>query len=161
MSVSLIATLVFVDKTPQPARKTSITEPLRALRHQGLAVMSVTALLYNWGFFALLAFTPFPTHLGIHELGYVFTAWGVPVAIFAVFVAPRAHQSAHPSRGLRGAPGPGHARPPEAGHRGPQFLNLAGEFGDPARVVVRRPGLGDLTDPADLLVQRLQAAAHG
>jgi MFS family permease len=29
-------------------------------------------------------------HLGIHQLGYVFTCWGVLVAIFAVFVAPRA-----------------------------------------------------------------------
>jgi MFS transporter, ACDE family, multidrug resistance protein len=92
MSISLIATLVFVDRTPRPKRKTSITEPLRALRHRGLAVMSVTALLYNWGFFTLLAFTPFPMHLGIHELGYVFTAWGVLVAIFAVFVAPRAQR---------------------------------------------------------------------
>jgi MFS transporter, ACDE family, multidrug resistance protein len=92
MSISLIATLIFVDRTPQPKRKTSITEPLRALRHRGLAVMSVTALLYNWGFFTLLAYTPFPMHLGIHELGYVFTAWGVLVAIFAVFVAPRAQR---------------------------------------------------------------------
>jgi MFS transporter, ACDE family, multidrug resistance protein len=92
MSISLIATLVFVDQTPRPKRKTSITEPLRALRHRGLAVMSVTALLYNWGFFTLLAFTPFPMHLGIHELGYVFTAWGVLVAVFAVFVAPRAQR---------------------------------------------------------------------
>ena len=51
--------------------------------------MSLTALGYNWGFFTLLAFTPFVMHLGIHQLGYVFTGWGVMVAIFAVFVAPR------------------------------------------------------------------------
>jgi ACDE family multidrug resistance protein len=51
--------------------------------------MSITALGYNWGFFTLLAYTPFPMHLGIHELGYVFTGWGIMVAIFAVFVAPR------------------------------------------------------------------------
>jgi MFS family permease len=92
MSVSLVATIAFVDKTPQPPRKTSITEPLRALKHRGLAVMSVTALCYNWGFFTLLAYTPFPMHLGIHELGYVFTGWGFLVAIFAVFVAPRAQR---------------------------------------------------------------------
>jgi MFS transporter, ACDE family, multidrug resistance protein len=92
MSISLIATLAFVDQTPQPKQKTSITAPLRALRHRGLAVMSVTALLYNWGFFTLLAYTPFPMHLGIHQLGYVFTGWGVLVAIFAVFVAPRAQR---------------------------------------------------------------------
>ncbi|HTZ27394.1 MAG TPA: MFS transporter [Streptosporangiaceae bacterium] len=92
MSISLIATIAFVDKTPQPKRKTSITEPLRALRHRGLLVMSLTALCYNWGFFTLLAYTPFPMHLGIHELGYVFTGWGILVAIFAVFVAPRAQR---------------------------------------------------------------------
>jgi MFS transporter, ACDE family, multidrug resistance protein len=92
MSISLIATIAFVGRTPQPERKTSVTEPLRALRHRGLLVMSLTALCYNWGFFTLLAYTPFPMHLGIHELGYVFTGWGVLVAIFAVFVAPRAQR---------------------------------------------------------------------
>jgi MFS family permease len=92
MSISLIATIAFVDKTPQAKRKTSITEPLRALKHRGLLVMSLTALCYNWGFFTLLAYTPFPMHLGIHELGYVFTGWGILVAIFAVFVAPRAQR---------------------------------------------------------------------
>jgi len=81
MSVSLIATIAFVDRTPRPPRRTSITEPLRALRHRGLAVMSVTALCYNWGFFTLLAYSPFPMHLGIHELGYVFTGWGVLVGV--------------------------------------------------------------------------------
>src|SRR6202011_346836 len=90
MAVALIATMVFVEPTPLPARRTSLLEPLKALRHRGLATMSVTALLYNWGFFTLLAYTPFPMHLGIHQLGYVFTGWGVMVAIFAVFVAPRA-----------------------------------------------------------------------
>jgi ACDE family multidrug resistance protein len=88
MAISLVATLVWVEETPPPKRKTSITEPLKALRHRGLAIMSITALGYNWGFFTLLAYTPFPMHLGIHELGYVFTGWGILVAIFAVFVAP-------------------------------------------------------------------------
>jgi MFS transporter, ACDE family, multidrug resistance protein len=90
MSVSLVATMLFVEPTPRPIRRTSILEPLRALRHRGLATMSLTALGYNWGFFTLLAFTPFAMHLGIHQLGYVFTGWGALVAIFAVFVAPRA-----------------------------------------------------------------------
>jgi MFS transporter, ACDE family, multidrug resistance protein len=89
MAISLIATIAFVTNTPRPARPTSIMEPLRALRHRGLATMAGTALFYNWGFFTLLAYTPFLMHLGIHQLGYVFTAWGVLVAIFAVFAAPR------------------------------------------------------------------------
>src|SRR6202034_1519204 len=85
---------------PQPTRKTSITEPLRALKHRGLLVMSLTALCYNWGFFTLLAYTPFPMHLGIHELGYVFTGWGILVAIFAAFVAPRAQRRFGPPKSL-------------------------------------------------------------
>jgi MFS family permease len=89
MAISLVATMIFVEPTPKPARKTSILEPLRALRHRALLIMSITALGYNWGFFTLLAYTPFPMHLGIHQLGYVFTGWGIMVAIFAVFVAPR------------------------------------------------------------------------
>ncbi|MGH9094107.1 MAG: MFS transporter [Acidimicrobiales bacterium] len=89
MSISLIATFVLVSPTPRPEHHTSILAPLRALRHRSLATMSVTALFYNWGFFTLLAYTPFPMRLGIHQLGYVFTGWGVLVAVFAVFVAQR------------------------------------------------------------------------
>src|SRR3984893_8222032 len=92
MGVSLAATIAFVKGTPRSARPTSIMEPIRALRHRGLATMSATAFFYNWGFFTLLAYTPFLMHLGIHQLGYVFTGWGVLVAISAVFVAPRAQR---------------------------------------------------------------------
>ena len=89
MGIALAATIAFVQGTPRLSHPTSVLEPIRALRHRGLATMSVTALFYNWGFFTLLAYTPFLMHLGIHQLGYVFTGWGVMVAIFAVFVAPR------------------------------------------------------------------------
>ncbi|TAN31054.1 MAG: MFS transporter [Actinomycetota bacterium] len=89
MAVSLIATLVLVEKTPVPTKRTSLADPIKALKHKGLRTMSITALCYNWGFFTLLAFTPFPMHLGIHQLGYTFTGWGVMVAIFAIFIAPK------------------------------------------------------------------------
>ena len=89
MAISLVSILVLLDATPRPSRKISVKEPVTCLRNRGLAIMSFTALCYNWGFFTLLAYTPFPMHLGIHQLGYTFTAWGVLVGIFAVFVAPR------------------------------------------------------------------------
>ncbi|HEV3293194.1 MAG TPA: MFS transporter, partial [Streptosporangiaceae bacterium] len=89
MAIALIATLVLVDKTPKPAYRTSILDPLRALRHRGLLTMGLTALCYNWAFFTVLGYAPFPMNLNTHQLGYVFTGWGVLVAIFAVFVAPR------------------------------------------------------------------------
>lgn len=87
MAIALVATVVFVDSTPRTA-PTPISAPLKALRHRGLLTMSLTALCYNWGFFTVLGYSPFPMKLGIHQLGYVFTAWGVLLAIFAVFVAP-------------------------------------------------------------------------
>jgi hypothetical protein len=51
--------------------------------------MGLMALLYNWGFFTMLGYAPYPMKLDAHELGLVFTGWGVLVALFAVFFAPR------------------------------------------------------------------------
>jgi MFS family permease len=89
MAIALIATVVLVERTPKPARKTSLSAPLRALRHRGLLTMSLTALCYNWGFFTVLGYAPFPMNLSPIGLGLVFFGWGVLVAIFAVFGAPR------------------------------------------------------------------------
>ncbi|MER7791159.1 MFS transporter [Streptomyces sp. NPDC097640] len=89
MAIALIATLALVQPTPTPARRASILDPLRALRHRGLLTMGLMALCYNWGFFTVLGYAPFPMELGTHELGYVFTGWGVLVAVFSVFAAPR------------------------------------------------------------------------
>jgi MFS family permease len=89
MAIALIATLVLVKRTPAPASKQSLIAPIRALKHRGLLTMGLTALLYNWGFFTVLGFAPFPMHLDTHQLGIAFTGWGVLVAIFAVFGAPR------------------------------------------------------------------------
>ena len=66
-----------------------MSAPLRALRHRGLLIMSLTALCYNWGFFTVLGYAPFPMNLSPIRLGLVFTGWGILVAIFAVFGAPR------------------------------------------------------------------------
>ena len=55
----------------------------------GLLTLSLTALCYNWGFFTVLGYAPFPMDLSPIKLGLVFTCWGMLVAIFAVFGAPR------------------------------------------------------------------------
>ncbi|MEV5014635.1 MFS transporter [Streptomyces sp. NPDC053780] len=89
MAVALAATLAFVPDLPRPARRTSPMAPLRALRHRGLLTMGIMALLYNWGFFTMLGYAPYPMELDAHRLGLVFTAWGLLVAAFSVFFAPR------------------------------------------------------------------------
>ncbi|MEV6292673.1 MFS transporter [Streptomyces sp. NPDC051896] len=89
MAIALVATLAFVPSLPKPARRTSPMAPLKALRHRGLLTMGIMALLYNWGFFTMLGYAPYPMKLSAHQLGLVFTAWGLLVALFSVFVAPR------------------------------------------------------------------------
>src|SRR4051812_3224519 len=59
MGIALLATLFLVPKSPKPQRKESIAEPIKALRHRSLATTSVVGLLYNWGFFTLLGYSPF------------------------------------------------------------------------------------------------------
>ncbi|MYR60218.1 MFS transporter, partial [Streptomyces sp. SID625] len=89
MAIALVATLVFVPSLPKPKRPTSPLAPLKALRHRGLLTMGIMALLYNWGFFTMLGYAPYPMKLNAHELGLVFTGWGLLVAAFSVFFAPR------------------------------------------------------------------------
>ncbi|MEV4350491.1 MFS transporter [Actinoplanes sp. NPDC049596] len=89
MAIALVATLIMVKPLPTPARKVSLSAPLKALRHRGLLTMGIMALLYNWGFFTMLGYAPYPMELDAHKLGLVFTAWGLLVAAFSVFFAPR------------------------------------------------------------------------
>ena len=89
MAIALLATVVLLDPTPKPARPTSLSAPLKALRHRSLLTMSVTALLYNWGFFTMLGYAPYPMELDAIQLGFVFFGWGLLVAFFAVIGAPR------------------------------------------------------------------------
>ena len=89
MALALIATLVLLPATPKPTRHQKLSEPLLALRHRSLATTSVVGLLYNWGFFTLLGYSPFLMRIASPpKLGLVFCGWGVLVAIFAIWGAP-------------------------------------------------------------------------
>lgn len=103
MAVAFIATLTTLPKTPPAENPTTITAPLRALGHRGLLTVGITALLYNFGFFTLLAFTPFPLAMGAHEIGFIFFGWGVLLAITSVFVAPMVQRRFGTMAGIVGA----------------------------------------------------------
>jgi MFS transporter, ACDE family, multidrug resistance protein len=89
MALALVATAMSLPATAPPTKRVSVLAPLRALRHRGLLTVGLTALCYNFGFFTLLAYSPFPMGLNAHGLGLVFFAWGVGVAATSVFLAPR------------------------------------------------------------------------
>src|SRR3569833_153202 len=68
MAIALLATVTLLDKTPRPARKTSLLAPIKALRHRSLLSMGITALLYNWGFFTMLGYAPYRMELSSIQL---------------------------------------------------------------------------------------------
>jgi MFS family permease len=105
MTIALVATAILLDRTPAPPARDriSVLDPLRALRHRATRGSGLVAVFYNFGFFTLLAYTPFPLGLGAHQLGYVFCGWGVMLAVFAVFVAPPVSRRFGDIRGLAGA----------------------------------------------------------
>src|SRR4051812_5329667 len=80
MAIAFVAIAVFLPPIAPAARRTSVADPFRALRHRGLLTMAITALLYNFGFFTLLAYTPFPLGMGAHQIGLIFFGWGVCLA---------------------------------------------------------------------------------
>ncbi len=88
MAIALVVTVFLLPTTAKPAHSISITAPFKALRHKGLLSIAVAALLYNFGFFTLLAFTPFVLELGAIPIGLIFCGWGIALAATSVFVAP-------------------------------------------------------------------------
>jgi MFS transporter, ACDE family, multidrug resistance protein len=105
MSIGFVAIVAFLEQTPPPPKheRVSIGAPLRALHHRASRGSGLAAVFYNFGFFTLLAYTPFPLHLSIHDLGYTFTGWGLLLAVFAVFAAPRIGRRYGDVRALGGA----------------------------------------------------------
>ena len=89
MAFALIVTTFLLPSTPRAEHATTLADPFRALRHRGLLGVAITALLYNFGFFTLLAFTPFPLDMSAHQIGLIFFGWGLALAFTSVVVAPR------------------------------------------------------------------------
>ncbi|AFM18073.1 arabinose efflux permease family protein [Mycolicibacterium chubuense NBB4] len=89
MALALVVTAFLLPATPRAQRATTLADPFRALKHRGLFGVAITALLYNFGFFTLLAFTPFPLDMSAHQIGLIFFGWGLCLAFTSVFGAPR------------------------------------------------------------------------
>ena len=88
MALAMVATLLSLPADRPSGEPTSLSAPLRALRDRGLLTVGMTALLYNFGFFTLLAFTPFPLAMGALAIGLIFFGWGILLALSSVFLAP-------------------------------------------------------------------------
>ncbi|MBD4656287.1 MFS transporter, partial [Xanthomonas citri pv. citri] len=91
MAIGLIAIVLFVPPTPiKRSARRSVAEPFRALVDSRVSILMLAALVYNYGYFTLLAYAPFPVaEASIRaggqftplDLGLVFFGWGLMVAL--------------------------------------------------------------------------------
>ena len=88
MSIAFVAVLVLLRTTDEKRVPIPLSAPFRALRRPALAVLAITAVFYNIGFFVLLAFSPYPLGFGAMGIGLTFFGWGVALAVTSVWVAP-------------------------------------------------------------------------
>jgi predicted MFS family arabinose efflux permease len=88
MFIALVATMVFLPSIPTQGPRTSVLDPIRALRYPGLLVVALTSLLYNFGFFTLMLAAPFPLHTSAANVGWIFFGWGLLLAFFSIWGAP-------------------------------------------------------------------------
>ncbi|MCT1683810.1 MFS transporter [Corynebacterium appendicis] len=102
MAIGFIAIAVLLRKPANEPAPVSFTAGVRALREPALLTLGAVAFFYNYGFFTLLAYSPYPideaaaaagSEFGATELGWVFFGWGLALALSSVFVAPRLTQS--------------------------------------------------------------------
>lgn len=89
MAVAFAITAFLLPKTKPVEHASSVIDPFRALAYPALLLMGIVALLYNFGFFTLLAYAPFPLDLNAHKIGLIFFGWGVSLAVASVIIAPR------------------------------------------------------------------------
>ena len=89
MGTALLLCLTQLPKDEPTRARVAISAPIRALRHRGLLTVSVSAFFYNYGFFTILAWTPFVLGWGPTAIGLLFFGWGLLVAISSVVWAPR------------------------------------------------------------------------
>ena len=96
MAIGFIAIVTLLRNEDRPA-PVSPTAALKALANPALRTLALTAVFYNFSFFTLLAYSPFPLEaaaaarggeFGALGIGGVFFGWGVALAITSVFAAP-------------------------------------------------------------------------
>ncbi|MED5019720.1 MFS transporter [Paenibacillus chibensis] len=89
MLVGFIFVIFMLPNVPKPKKASTLADPFKALGYPALLTLGITAFLYNFGFFTLMAYSPYVMNLNEHGLGYVFFGWGILLAFTSVFVAPK------------------------------------------------------------------------
>ncbi len=90
MSIAFVAIAVLLGRTPAPAHKVSLADPIKALRHRGLLAAGYRRALLQLRLLHAARLHAVPAAPRRARAGFVFFGWGLLVAIFSVWVAPAA-----------------------------------------------------------------------
>lgn len=98
MSIAFVGIFTMLPRTSERPEARPLLAPFRALGDADFRVFLAATLVYNFAYFIMLAYTPFPIDAAASanghdftplDLGLVFFGWGGLLALCSVFVAPR------------------------------------------------------------------------
>ena len=93
MLISFLSILIMFKESKEKKEKVDFFAGVNALKNHKLRSVGLIALLYNFGFFTLLAYAPFlMPNFSEMEIGMTFFGWGILLAISSIFLATRFEQ---------------------------------------------------------------------
>jgi len=101
LALASVATLVRVPEAREPVRP--VSDVFRAYRQPAFLAVGLTGLLYYFGFFLLLGYTPLFLHLSTLGLGLTFFGWGLLLGLGSTVLAERLLHALPASRVVLGA----------------------------------------------------------
>lgn len=88
LMVVAFAFVVLTVSEPETEREQGVRDVVGTFRHAGVRTNAVVGLLYTYGFFTLLAYTPLILGLDALRLGLVFFAWGTLLIAGSAVLSP-------------------------------------------------------------------------
>ena len=93
MAVVFVLLVIYLPNVKEEIGKgkssTSLLDPFHAMKHRSIATLGTANCLYNFGFFALLAYAPLALGLSPLSMGGIFLGWGILLALTSYFMAPK------------------------------------------------------------------------
>lgn len=89
LMIIAVAVVVLTVSEPDAERQQGVRDVIGAFDHTGVLTNAVIGLLYTFGFFTLLAYTPLILGLGALQIGLVFFAWGLLLIVGSAVLSPR------------------------------------------------------------------------
>ncbi|WP_082031678.1 MFS transporter [Actinomyces polynesiensis] len=98
MAIALVSIAMFLPTHEPRGPRTDLAAPFRALGHREFRLLLTATLFYNFAYFIMLAYAPFPVENAATlngqvftpmDLGLVFFGWGGLLALCSILIAPR------------------------------------------------------------------------